>query len=481
MSSITDVLSNQASWHIAVGDVLDVLGGIPDSVFHCSVSSPPYWGLRNYLGDDHLDKAKELGSEETPEKFVEKMVEVYREVRRVLRDDGVCWVNIGDSYATGGGRVGERPGGGKQGDDWIRKAKMTPVNRMPIVNLKPGDMIGIPWRLALALQADGWFLRMDVIWQKKSPMPESLNGWRWEKCRVKVKGTGWGEDDIHPSRRLDGKTKRVANVQGVSTEGVAKFSDCPGCPKCSSNDGLVLRKGSWRPTKGHEYILQLAKSPQYFCDAQAVAKAVTSGAHGRGDDISTRNPRSVWTFSTEPAAWDFCLACKTLYQGSARSTIKTKKTRGNRSVRICTICKSTDGWVDHFATFPSALPEKCILASTSEKGCCPECGSQYARIIEKKRKATRPAEKNAIDTTGKANRDPERHVTETVTVGWRPTCNCDTLRRRIPPLVLDPFSGSGRTIQIARRLGCRAIGIELNPAYAALSEALINEDLPLFN
>lgn len=93
-----------------------------------------------------------------------QIVQVFREVWRVLRDDGTLWLNLGDSFATGGGRVGECPGGGKQGEDWKLRGKMTPPNRMPLPGLKPKDLVGIPWRVAFALQADGWWLRSDIIW-----------------------------------------------------------------------------------------------------------------------------------------------------------------------------------------------------------------------------------------------------------------------------------------------------------------------------
>lgn len=148
------------------GDCRAVMAEMPAESVHCVVTSPPYWGLRDYGTDG------QLGLEATPEAYVANMVDVFREVRRVLRADGTLWLNLGDSYATGGGRVGERPGGGAQGDNW--KGAMTSPNRMPLPGLKPKDLVGIPWRVAFALQADGWYLRSDIIWAKPNPMPESV-------------------------------------------------------------------------------------------------------------------------------------------------------------------------------------------------------------------------------------------------------------------------------------------------------------------
>ena len=143
------------------GDVLDVLRQLPDGIVQTCVTSPPYWGLRCYGTDG------QLGLESTPEEFIAKMVEVFREVRRVLRDDGTAWVNLGDSYASQGGErtAGSHDGGTGRGD--------APGPRIAAPNLKPKDLCGIPWRVALALQADGWYLRSDIIWSKPNPMPES--------------------------------------------------------------------------------------------------------------------------------------------------------------------------------------------------------------------------------------------------------------------------------------------------------------------
>ena len=117
---------------IIQGDCLEGLRTLPDASVHCCVTSPPYWGLRDYGHDG------QIGLEETPEAYVARMVEVFREVRRVLRGDGTCWINLGDTFASG-----------KQ-------------------------LVGIPWRVAFALQADGWLLRQDIIWHKPNPMPESV-------------------------------------------------------------------------------------------------------------------------------------------------------------------------------------------------------------------------------------------------------------------------------------------------------------------
>lgn len=138
-----------------------------DKSVHCCVTSPPYYGLRDYGVDG------QLGLEKTPEEYVAKMVEVFREVRRVLRDDGTLWLNLGDSYAGGGGGNYNKTGVSQAGGQHITNVR----NRdswLDSAGLKPKDLIGIPWRVAFALQADGWYLRQDIIWHKPNPMPESV-------------------------------------------------------------------------------------------------------------------------------------------------------------------------------------------------------------------------------------------------------------------------------------------------------------------
>lgn len=150
-----------------IGDCRQTLGTLPESFFQCCVTSPPYWLLRDYAHPD------QIGMEYAPLEYVEALVAVFRLVRRTLRDDGTLWLNIGDSYAaSAGGGVGKNSAfldraAARLG---VREQKASKV----VAGLKPKDLCGIPWRVALALQADGWWLRSDVIWHKPNPMPESV-------------------------------------------------------------------------------------------------------------------------------------------------------------------------------------------------------------------------------------------------------------------------------------------------------------------
>jgi len=154
---------------IICGDALTELRKLPDESVHCCITSPPYWGLRDYgiMG--------QFGLERTPEEYVAKLVEVFREVRRVLRKDGSLWLNLGDCYYSGnrGGYDRNRAGVSKNMGQIASDFHAAP-NRMSLPGLKAKDLVGIPWRVAFALQADGWWLRQDIIWAKPNPMPESV-------------------------------------------------------------------------------------------------------------------------------------------------------------------------------------------------------------------------------------------------------------------------------------------------------------------
>tara|TARA_Y100000592_G_C5397616_1_gene281452 strand:+ start:55 stop:885 length:831 start_codon:yes stop_codon:yes gene_type:complete len=152
--------------NIKIGDCRHVLKKLPSNHFHTCVTSPPYWGLRDYGSDC------QLGLEETPKQFVDNLVEVFREVKRVLRDDGTLWINLGDSYNTT--QAGNKTWGDGVGANKHYQMGVIPKKRKVEKNLKPKDLVGIPWKVAFALQEDGWYLRQDIIWHKPNPMPESV-------------------------------------------------------------------------------------------------------------------------------------------------------------------------------------------------------------------------------------------------------------------------------------------------------------------
>jgi DNA modification methylase len=287
-----------------------------DKSVHCCVTSPPYFGLRDYGVDG------QLGLEKTPEEYVAGMVAVFREVKRCLRDDGTLWLNIGDSYASA-----SKGSGGPSAKQLSNSgSRYAPIKLHH--GVKDKDLIGIPWMLAFALRADGWYLRSDIIWHKPNPMPESVTD---------------------------------------------------------------------RPTKAHEYVFLLSKSQTYYYDADAIAEQTAypvaadrrasgdysigagrndGGLHRSGGFVSgnIRNKRTVWTVTTQPYA------------------------------------------EAHFATYPPALIEPCILAG------CPVGG-----------------------------------------------------------VVLDPFTGSGTTGEVAIRNGRSFVGTELNPDYITIAKNRIgNAPLSLF-
>lgn len=305
---------------VLCGDALEKLTEIPTASVNCCVTSPPYFGLRDY------GVTGQIGLEPTPDEYVGKLVEVFREVRRVLRDDGTLWLNLGDSYAgSGKGRRadGTHQEGGKQGSN--KGTILGLLVKTKSLDCKPKDLIGIPWRVAFALQADGWYLRQDIIWHKPNPMPESVK----DRC-----------------------------------------------------------------TKSHEYLFLLSKSEKYYFDADAVKEDAVGGSKGaaasfkrtnskRGDSMCPHSPTPTHRANREDIRYD-------------------GETRNRRSVWTIATRPYKEA---HFAVFPPALVEPCIMAG------CPAGG-----------------------------------------------------------VVLDPFAGSGTTLQVAIDNGRDAIGIELNPSYIHLIE-----------
>ncbi|MDO8672479.1 MAG: site-specific DNA-methyltransferase [Dehalococcoidia bacterium] len=458
------------------GDVLTVLRDLEADSVQCCVTSPPYWGLRDYKttpsvwggipacnhewveyiqpaadgtrtpeGNSALRAGHQgstsatmkpqssgfctktgcfgwrgnLGLEPTIDMFVEHMVEVFRDVRRVLRNDGTLWLNLGDSYnslasnqngtglttlegGTGKIRAGNalmgrrfRPGAGRA-DGVVDERGQRNRNGVSCAELKPKDLCMVPARVALALQSDGWWLRAEVTWCKTSPMPESVTD---------------------------------------------------------------------RPTSATEKIFLFTKSSRYYYDAEAVKQS---------------------SVSDHPSGNGFKRDCRLSYDGRGQDEQwqpTPQRNLWNYWVLGPEPCKEA-----HFATFPSEIPRRAILAGTSERGCCPECGGPWVRVVEKSGGTIGKGSwcdhvddlvtgARVQDSAGKGNlRYSDYKVQAT---GWQPTCTHDL--PSVPCVVLDPFVGSGTSCAIARGLGRKWIGIDLSPAYLELARKRVEAvSLPMW-
>jgi len=382
---------------IIQGDTLTILKTLPESIVDMCITSPPYWGLRDY------GVPGQLGLEPTIDEYISNMTVIFQEVRRVLKDTGTLWLNMGDAYAGSGKGIGSNHGKAVYDDTNITKTDWTKTG------LKPKDLIGQPWRLAFSLQAAGWYLRSDIIWHKPNPMPESVTD---------------------------------------------------------------------RPTKSHEYIFLLTKKAKYFYDAEAIKESLkessikraqygwngtmefidgkemrnqpdpTERMGDRWSPVLGRNKRTVWTIATQS------------YSGA------------------------------HFATFPEKLVEPCIRAGTSEWGNCAECGKPWVRVVKKtggtlgkgwtnhKRDNEEGLSQEGCSGLGnKKDDNGQGYITKTL--GWEPSCSCDT-KETVSPIILDPFMGSGTVGLVAKKLNRDYLGIELNPKYIKMAEKRLYNKMALF-
>ena len=322
---------------ILQGDSLEILKTLPSDLVDCVVTSPPYWGLRDY------GVAGQLGLEKTPQEYISRMVTLFKEVKRVMKPCATLWLNMGDSFAGSG--KGENPNG-KQGTNKGTRFESPTSGAVPN-GLKPKDLIGVPWRLAFALQEDGWYLRSDIIWAKPNPMPESVRD---------------------------------------------------------------------RPTRAHEYIFLMSKSPKYFYDSEAIKTPAKESS------IQRLNQENFWNQTGGPKdplngnrSHRKVLENINKQRGHSRrhdgfNDRWDKMEKGQQQINGA---NKRDVWTvathpfkeAHFATFPPKLIEPCILAG------CPKDG-----------------------------------------------------------LVLDPFFGAGTTGLVARQHGRNFLGIELNPAYIEIAK-----------
>lgn len=382
-SNAPAVIENRRQWTIEPVDCLTGMQGLPDASLHTVVTSPAYWKQRVY--GDGPENGREAcldcghaGAEDTGlyrrngaryepvgacgQCYLCVHVREFRELRRVLRPDGVLWLNIGDKF--------ESP-------------KTFAPSTMSNFTGSGTQLAGVPWRLALALQRDGWNLRSDVVWAKRDPIPGS-------------------------------------------------YSD-----RCITS---------------HEYVFQLTPSKSYYFDDEAIKEPAAMEYARDGEHQPTmRKRRDVWWLSTAQ------------YKG------------------------------DHFACFPEDLVDLCILASTSARGCCGNCGAQWVRQIHKDRQPTRPAatsKSHDVDVKKKGNKDPQRHVTKTYTTGWLPGCACypeqvyklNSPHNRnaptVPALTADIYAGAASAAIAAITHGRRHIGFEIKPETVDQALARIRIDVP---
>ena len=474
------------------GHVLDLLRQLPERSVHCVVTSPPYLWLRDYgtepqvwggaagcahewaggtrrrVGRNDTSPAVlarraatygtgtgagslvgnalaeavascvlcgawrgSLGLEPTVDLYVEHVVQVFREVWRVLRDDGSLWVNLGDSFAPSStsnhGRGKARPATNGRGEPQVSTGWENPP-RFKAPGLKPKDLVGVPWRVALALQADGWYLRRDIVWNKLNPMPESVTdrpSTAHEYVFLLTKRAKYFYDAEAVREPLSEavKARPLLQVFG-SREDVGQ----PGASL--PRRGSVTKKGALEGGHG------------------------TNGRDGAGmrmpekwDNPAGRNLRSVWSLASSP----FPEA--------------------------------------HFATYPVEIPTTAIKAGTSERGCCPACGAPWARVASKhfspqedvsEARGVRGAPgQKPLDRANGRDGYP-RGSTSSITTGWRPTCSCP-VQEPIPCTVLDTFNGAGTSGLAAARLGRSYTGIDLRQEYCGMTQRRIEGDAPLLN
>ena len=402
---------------IILGDCIAGMQTLPAGCIQTCITSPPYFGLRDYQGG-----TEEIGQEETVEGYVEQMVEVFREIKRILRDDGTVWLNLGDSYMSAKG-CSPPPQTFANGNADGQPKDFVPPNRRDQKGLKNKDMIGIPWRVAFALQADGWYLRQDIIWHKPNPMPESVT----DRCTKSheyiflLSKKSHYYFDHEAIREPAAESSAARMLRGVS-DTHKNVNGAPGQTAHSMNKprprqfGAKVQEGTKRGDVGNTFV-----------------------------DTGKRNKRSVWTVTTKP------------FRGA------------------------------HFATFPKDLIEPCVLAGTSEHGCCSKCGAPWNRDVEIKRtfesgsgrSGNLPEGKNGSNLQGGGETKDIRRgpVCHSRTIGWEKTCKCVDAEV-VPCTVFDPFTGSGTTAIVALKHNRNFIGTELNEDYIKIAEDRIRTEIP---
>ncbi len=404
-------------------DCRTAIRSLPEKSVQCCVTSPPYWGLRDY------GVAGQIGLEPTPEEFVAEMVAVFREVRRVLKDDGTVWLNLGDSYAGSGRGGNTSPNtstleggqssqlaskirrtrgageiGGTARDARVGGRAWTP----PPLGLKQKDLMGMPWMVAFALRADGWWLRNDNVWAKPNGMPESTNDrstraheFVFHLSKSETYYYGYDEVRLPPAPDSVERLGRAMRAR-LGTE---------------DTGDLVVSGGGYAPAGQPPHAGARKRNKQRGHGRRH------AGFNDRWDGMSVAEQqangsslRTVWWIAPGGFNDEFCLKCRAFYPSAELGGLRTEKVeRDGRkmTLRFCN-CGSCTDWLSHFAVMPPEVAAACILAG------CPKDG-----------------------------------------------------------VVLDPFAGAGTTGLVADRLQRDAILIELNPDYAEMAARRIGASHPM--
>ena len=400
------------SVRILVGDAREQLRKLPDESVHCVVTSPPYWGLRAYQGDPGM-----IGLEPTFEAHLENLLAVFREVRRVLRGDGTVWLNYGDAYAA----TMKGSGGATEKQATNKGSFYKGGDRINLGRYKPKDLMMMPARVALALQADGWWLRSEIIWHKPNPMPESVTDRptsAHERIFLMAKSSRYFYDSVavrRPSSGWNGKAMPTHAPENAKSQ-----SQRPRMQADVSYGGVV--PGSHRrPPKGGQ--------KEWEATGQAQA-----------------NLRNVWTIPTAgysqahfatfpPALIEPCIKAGTSEAGCCSEC-------GAPAVRVFVKSESPHDGKTESAYEKGSAAHRMSLARQAAR----ERGEEYSQKIE--------------------------------TIEWKPGCDCNG--SITPCTVLDPFGGAGTTALVADRLGRDAILIEISDEYAEMARHRIEGDAPLF-